>query len=829
MRWVRRIEGNSGRLDVGHRTPLGRVCLVLAVCFVVAHSLGAKGPPRARLDNFADRWLDDVATIALDEERRRFIELETVAQQELFIRHFWRARATEKNLRFRENLRAARELRSRSLERQQVAVLVGVPVRTRSFEGCDLLRPLEVWDLRSPVGADPSKAPTVVFVRSSAFDPRTARVWNPGRSSELVFGGGVETVPELMQRLSEERCLGAPVLTSLRRSLKRASSVAELREIYRWEPDDPTWLRDFDPTSADMDQFRDATLSLVSVGRHNRSVIVRGVVKIDASRVLQTIPGHVSDEVEILGDVRRGSRLVDSFRIIHRLAGALPDRDWLGLDFHRRLFPGDYSLSIRVADRTGIALLRETRPLRVPSLTEEAPPPPGRRRGYGSLTRDEVIQLTTFPSVELLPPPPRLLGPRLAVRAVTTGANIRSVEFRVDDGPPVVDDRPPYLSEIELGAAERTVRVRALDSHGNELAEDTRTFESGPVSFTISIGEPPRAANTRVPVQVRVPADRQLVELSCFHNDRLVEKPSVSMEKELGRASCPWPDPGLGLVYLRVLARLDTGDAVEDLAFVSETPDSIDVSLAELFVSALDGEGRSVPGLLQEDFKVFVGDRAARIDRFGTVEHLPLAVAIMLDTSSSMSRAVGLASRSAQGFFERVLRDQDQASLLAFNHDVRVLSRFSDDRESLARSTHGLRSWGSTRLYDAIGFGLHGFAGTQGRRALVVLSDGGDTDSDLDLGDVEALANQAGVVVFPVSLGQSVSDSSELERLASRTGGRSFVASSVGDLDRIYREIEEILRLQYALVVEMEEADLDLVRIELRDPGLRARVQGYLP
>jgi len=308
-----------------------------------------------------------------------------------------------------------------------------------------------------------------------------------------------------------------------------------------------------------------------------------------------------------------------------------------------------------------------------------------------------------------------------------------------------------------------------------------------------------------------------------------MEEPIQLSGESFDNVSCPWPAPGPGLIYLRAVARLDTGDAVEDLAFVSETPDSIDVSLAELFVSVLDGDGRSVPNLLQEDFKVFVQDRPARIERFGTVEHLPLAVAIMLDTSSSMSRTVGLAAKSAQSFFERILRAQDQASLLAFNHDVRVLSRFSNDLESLARSAHGLRSWGSTRLYDAIGFGLHGFAGTQGRRALVVLSDGGDTDSDLALADVAALARQAGVIVFPVSMGRSVSDANELGRLAARTGGRSFVASSVSELDRIYREIEEILRRQYALVVELEEADLDLVRIEIRDTTLRARVQGYLP
>ena len=167
---------------------------------------------------------------------------------------------------------------------------------------------------------------------------------------------------------------------------------------------------------------------------------------------------------------------------------------------------------------------------------------------------------------------------------------------------------------------------------------------------------------------------------------------------------------------------------------------------------------------------------------------------------------------------------------MAFNHDVRVLSTFADSREQLRAAAAGLRSWGSTRLYDAVGFGLHAFVGSAGRRALIVLSDGTDTESDLGPLEVASLADRAGVLVFPISLTRQQSAPDEgLRLLAEKTGGQLFVARTAGELQRIYERIEEILRLQYLLVVEMDERDLEDLAISVEGPELRVRVQGYHP
>ncbi len=784
--------------------------------------------PTSRLALFADAWVEREGVVAPPAERRAFLELETAAQRELFIRHFWRARSVEQARRFRGHLRAAAESEARSEHQRELLVLAGQPRSVSRIEGCDLLRPLEVWNLEPPGAADPDAEPVIaVLVRRAAFDPRSAEVWSPGTLA-LLLGEPAGPVDALTRRLAAERCLPGARLTALRQALEAARSLAQLRRLYQIEAEDARWLARLRPLLAGAALPRDATLRLEPLGRMSRSTVVRGLVAYPRAAVRLSEEGFAADEVEIVGDVWRGRRLVDSFRVVHRLAGRLPGAPVLELDFYRRLFPGSYQLELRVSDGRGVAWLRETRPLVVESQDTVAPPPAGRRRGYASLTRGEVVQLTTFPSVELLPPPERLLGESHPVRAATTGDAVAAVRFAVDDLPPTVDRQPPYLLDLELDTGERRVVAEALDARGSVLARDTAIFRPGPRAFALQLevdARPQWSAGHRVPVSVRVPEDRRLEEVSCFHDGQRVE--TLSRE---GPWSCPWPrDLGVGLHYLRVLARLDSGDVLEDLVFVGDTPESLDVALAELFVSVLTEDGRPVAGLSADHFSVELDGRPLHIERFATVDELPLSVAILLDTSSSMTRSVDIAGRSTQRFFDRLLRVQDRAGLLTFNHDVRVRSDFTQSRAHLARAAKGLRSWGSTRLYDALGFALHQFAGGAGRRALVVLSDGSDTESDLGLDEVVGLADRAGVMIFPVSLGiDRARFQDELAELARRTGGRHFSASSVAGLDRIFAAIEEILRTQYLLVVRADAVDVESVRVRA-GAGLRTSVQGYRP
>ena len=118
---------------------------------------------------------------------------------------------------------------------------------------------------------------------------------------------------------------------------------------------------------------------------------------------------------------------------------------------------------------------------------------------------------------------------------------------------------------------------------------------------------------------------------------------------------------------------------------------------------------------------------------------------------------------------------------------------FTEDAEELRHGALGLRAQGSTRLHDSIVYALSQFAGLGNRRALIVLSDGADVDSDFPFPQVLSAAVEAGVAVYPISLLGSEEEAETPERLrtlAAESGGSAYSVRSIEELDRIYRLIE---------------------------------------
>ena len=243
---------------------------------------------------------------------------------------------------------------------------------------------------------------------------------------------------------------------------------------------------------------------------------------------------------------------------------------------------------------------------------------------------------------------------------------------------------------------------------------------------------------------------------------------------------------------------------------------------------------RPVTGLEADEFQLLENRQARPILRVESVENLPLNVAVLMDTSSSMGTRVRVASESAQAFFESLLEDGDHASLFSFNLDLHRRVPFTEDVEFLRYGALGVRAYGTTRLWDALVYGVSSFAGRGDRRALVVLTDGSDTDSDFAFEQVLEAALRARVILFPIALGRlDEATSGQLETLARDTGGRSFQVATIAQLDGIYRIIEETLRTQYLIEYAPREDDLtgsQLLEVKLATPGLVAHsVRRRLP
>jgi len=216
-----------------------------------------------------------------------------------------------------------------------------------------------------------------------------------------------------------------------------------------------------------------------------------------------------------------------------------------------------------------------------------------------------------------------------------------------------------------------------------------------------------------------------------------------------------------------------------------------------------------------------------------------------MDFSASMAKRQEMATRSALYFFETVLGPGDRAALLTFHHDIRLMVPFTDDLKRLRDGLSGLGLGYSTRLWDSIVHAGHYFGGIEGKRTLVLVTDGMEVGSRFGFKHVVEHALRSGVAVYPIAL--DLVDPlrrQQLQGLAQQSGGRFFALDQIEELDEVYGRIEEELRSQYLLVyqapnpgerdafrrVEVEILPAGVATAGEREPILQARtIHGYYP
>ena len=805
--------------------PIPRIaaCAVLVVALTaVAFAAPSLAP---RLSTFWDDWLADTGLLMSPREAEFFAALEDDDAREAFAARFWEIRGDEALERWAQNHRVIDQLRPRSRWTRRAVLLFGKPASIDRIESCGGLRPLQIWRWEAwhveRQGGPPSSSPTLAFVQESRLLPDSYRPWDPTDVADLGYtGSSAASVDSYLDQVRPTSCIGS----GLRTSLNRASSFAALRQLMPWPTPDGAWLDSLAAEASDPARRFDASLSIDFTGTHGRHTILHGVLRIKRERLHELVPGQLFDRVAFVGDVYKSDYLVDSFEVVHHVAGS-PPGEVVELDLFRGLRPGVYRMEIRVFDRNGLTLLHTDRELEVPKLTDPAPSPPGRRQGYGRLTADDVVLLDTFPAIEVLPVSSRATA-RTELLAITTGGPIARVAFYVDGKLAAEDDASPYATTVVLDQTRHLIEAVALDADGRELTRHSRSVEVEARPFELRLR---RAEGRRVPVLLSIPEGSTLSRLECFDGRALVE--TLTTEP----FDCPPPERYHGgLRYVRAKATLDSGATAEHILFYGpRTPENIDVQLVQLYLSVFDANGRPVPGLTGADFRVWEEGRQLQLDRLESLADLPISVAVLMDLSSSMGRLAGLAADSAQGFFENVMAEGDLASLLAFNDGFYRLVPFTGDINELRLGAEGVRALGSTRLNDGVVWALSQYAGQENRRALVILSDGADVDSDYPTDQVVAAASDAGVVVYPISLvrrGERPPD--RLEKLARDTGGTRFVVGTISELDEAFRRIAHELRSQYLLVYRQPDDTATIgagaVDIEVLRSGHTTRnIRGY--
>ncbi|HWQ35002.1 MAG TPA: VWA domain-containing protein [Blastocatellia bacterium] len=314
----------------------------------------------------------------------------------------------------------------------------------------------------------------------------------------------------------------------------------------------------------------------------------------------------------------------------------------------------------------------------------------------------------------------------------------------------------------------------------------------------------------------------------------------------------------------------------------------IDTTLVTIPVSVIDRDGKFIPHLTKRDFRLFEDGVEQEISDFASVE-APFSVVLLLDTSRSTRFRIEDIQQAAVAFVEE-LHPQDRVMVVSFDSDVYIDSEFTSDRNQLRRAIYGTRTGGSTRLYDAVDLVItERLRRVSGRKAVVLFTDGVDTDSRLaSARSTIDRVEESGVLVYPIEYNTegSVADpvwrrrrndpppimwpgprfprfpgggrgrrwpfdgmmnyqgprgtshadyaraAQYLRDLAERSGARLYHAETLSNLSQAFSQIAEELRHQYTLSYYPTNTRRDgsyrRVKVQTTQPGLIVRARdGY--
>lgn len=233
---------------------------------------------------------------------------------------------------------------------------------------------------------------------------------------------------------------------------------------------------------------------------------------------------------------------------------------------------------------------------------------------------------------------------------------------------------------------------------------------------------------------------------------------------------------------------------------------SVRTEMVVLPVTVNDAQGQSVAGLSSERFRVYDAGRLQPIALFRAGD-VPITVGLVVDHSQSM-RTKRLAAQAAITAFARSGREDDEMFVVDFSDRAEVPSLpggklFTNDPAEIAAALNHGTPGGTTALYDAVALGLHHLAaGRSDRKALIVVTDGGDNASRLKYGQLRELARASQAVIYGIGLtGAEMQEENpgNLRRLSRDSGGAAYFPEAIADVQRVMMQIASDLRAQYTI------------------------------
>ena len=228
--------------------------------------------------------------------------------------------------------------------------------------------------------------------------------------------------------------------------------------------------------------------------------------------------------------------------------------------------------------------------------------------------------------------------------------------------------------------------------------------------------------------------------------------------------------------------------------------------IVPVITTVTDAQGRLVPALEQSEFTILDNGKPQEIAFFQN-EAQPFSVVVMLDFSASMTANLELLKDASEQFILRLL-PEDRGQVGAFSDKIQFSGEFTNDRDDLIFALNDLQFGNPTRLYDAVNESMAMLKGVEGRKVVLVFTDGDDTASRVGMGDVLDRARDEEVMIYAIGLESEYFNGQRmvrtrpdrgLRRLTEETGGGYFELKKTDDLGPTFSRVAQELHSQYTL------------------------------
>jgi Ca-activated chloride channel family protein len=445
----------------------------------------------------------------------------------------------------------------------------------------------------------------------------------------------------------------------------------------------------------------------------------------------------------------------------------------------------------------------------------------------GQTTADAEPEPESGNIIRLLPPRERQVSGRVLIETLVIDPQVQRVELSVDGEVVARRKVPPWEARVSLDSPPRQQRVGvvALGADDRLLGSDEMVVNRvvRPLRVTIRSLEE-SAGGIHLVADVSVPEEAELETALVQLNGRQVASFTASelvdgrLETDIDVRAARRDD------LMRVVALLADGRSIEDVAPLSAPgfTEEIDVHLVQLQVVVTTREGRPISGLEKQHFEIREKGRVRQPAGLFVAEDVSLLLGLSLDSSGSMARGWERTRDAAAAFIERTLGGRDQGFLVDFDTRLRLLQPRTGDKAALLSALDELEPEGGTALYDSVLYSLLQFERQQGRRGLVVLTDGYDVDSRADPERAVEFGRKLGVPIYILAMemggGPRVGSGGAqgglnpgsdalvhtLHLLTDPTGGRLFRVGSSEQMLRAFAQINAEMRNQYVLTYYTE-------------------------